>query len=40
MYLSNTVRDVDRKGLTYCGSCDGALYGKTESWRVSPWNRR
>ena len=40
MYLSNTVRDVDRKGITYCGSCDSALYGKTETWRVQPWNRR
>lgn len=30
MYLSNTVRDVDRKRITYCDSCDSALYAKTE----------
>jgi len=40
MYLSNTVRDVDRKGTTYCGSCDSVLYLKTDPWRVQPWNRR
>jgi archaemetzincin len=34
MYLSNTVRDVDRKKTTYCGSCDTALYLKSETWRV------
>ena len=34
MYLSNTVRDVDRKRITYCDSCDSALYAKTEPWRV------
>ena len=34
MYLSNTVRDVDRKGITYCTSCDSTLYAKTEPWRV------
>ncbi len=34
MYLSNTVRDVDRKRIAYCESCDSALYLKTESWRV------
>lgn len=34
MYLSNTVRDVDRKQSIYCESCDAALYGKTEPWRV------
>jgi archaemetzincin len=34
MYLSNTVRDVDRKKNTYCGSCDAALYLKSETWRV------
>jgi len=33
MYLSNTVRDVDRKKTTYCGSCDTALYLKSETWR-------
>ncbi len=33
MYLSNTVRDVDRKKTTYCGSCDTALYRKSETWR-------
>lgn len=40
MYLSNTVRDVDRKGMAYCGSCDDVLDRKTVAWRVSPWNRR
>lgn len=34
MYLSNTVRDVDRKKTTYCESCDTALYLKSETWRV------
>ena len=34
MYLSNTVRDVDRKGSTYCIGCDSALYLKTEPWRM------
>ena len=34
MYLSNTVRDVDRKGITYCTGCDSALYAKTEPWRI------
>jgi len=34
MYLSNTVRDVDRKKTTYCGSCDTALYLKSETWRI------
>ena len=34
MYLSNTVRDVDRKRSTYCGSCDSALYLKSEPWRA------
>ena len=34
MYLSNTVRDVDRKKTTYCGSCDTVLYMKRETWRV------
>ena len=34
MYLSNTVRDVDRKKTVYCGSCDTALYLKSETWRV------
>lgn len=34
MYLSNTVRDVDRKKTVYCGSCDTVLYLKSETWRV------
>ena len=34
MYLSNTVRDVDRKKTTYCASCDTVLYTKRETWRV------
>ncbi len=34
MYLSNTVRDVDRKQSIYCESCDSTLYAKTEPWRV------
>lgn len=34
MYLSNTVMDVDRKQSIYCGSCEAALYGKTEPWRM------
>lgn len=34
MYLSNTVRDVDRKGIIYCTTCDSTMYEKTEPWRM------
>ena len=34
MYLSNTVRDVDQKGFTYCQDCDSTISRKIESGRV------
>jgi archaemetzincin len=34
MYLSNTVRDVDQKGITYCQDCDSAISRRIESGRV------
>jgi archaemetzincin len=34
MYLSNTVRDVDQKGITYCQDCDSTISRKIESGRV------
>lgn len=33
MYLSNTVRDVDRKGITYCQECDSAISMNIDSGR-------
>jgi len=33
MYLSNTVMDVDRKGITYCRECEAAVAVKLEPGR-------
>ncbi len=33
MYLSNTVLDVDRKGISYCRDCDAAVVVKLEPGR-------
>ncbi len=33
MYLSNTVRDVDRKERTFCNDCDASMLSKIETGR-------